>query len=240
MNYDPISLGIHWDRLISIVDETVNALVRTSFSTNVRESYDLSCVIFDNLGRSIVQGTYSSPGFTGTAHPTLAHMLEKFPANTLKPGDVMMTNDPWIGTGHLFDVSVVQPAFHDEKLVGYILSITHLPDTGGAGFSATASEVYEEGLRFPICMLAKEGKIDEFILSMFRANVRVPEQTIGDLIANISCTTVGAKMLSEFMDEYSIKSIEPLSDAIILFSEKAIREEIECIPNGTYHNNTSM
>ena len=118
--YDPIALGIQWDRLISIADEIVNALVRTSFSTNVRESYDLSCVVFDRQGRSIAQGTYSVPSFTGTAAATLAHMLQRFPSETLEPGDVMMTNDPWIGTGHLFDINVMQPVFRNGGLVGYV------------------------------------------------------------------------------------------------------------------------
>ena len=148
---DPITLGIQWDRLISIADEIINALVRTSFSTNVRESYDLSCMMFDRRGRLLAQGTYSVPSFTGTATDTLAHMLRRFPAETLQPGDVVMTNDPWMGTGHLFDINVMQPVFRRGELIGYTMSITHLPDIGGAGFSATAREVYEEGLRFPVC-----------------------------------------------------------------------------------------
>ena len=111
MSYDPVALGIQWDRLISIADEVVSALVRTSFSTNVRESYDLSCVLFDSEGRSLAQGTYSVPSFTGTAQATLQQLLHEFPANTLEPGDVIMTNDPWIGTGHLFDINVMQPSF---------------------------------------------------------------------------------------------------------------------------------
>ena len=116
-SYDPIALGIQWDRLIAIADEIINALVRTSFSTNVRESYDLSCVVFDRHGRSIAQGAYSVPSFTGTAPATLAHMLRRFPADTLRPGDVIATNDPWMGTGHLFDVNVMQPVFRGDRLV---------------------------------------------------------------------------------------------------------------------------
>jgi len=186
MSIDVISLGVQWDRLISIADEILNSLVRSSFSTNVRESYDLSCVVFDSQGRSIAQGTYSVPSFTGTAPATLAAMLAKFPANTLRPGDVVMTNDPWIGTGHLFDINVMQPVFRDLRIVGYSMSITHLPDIGGAGFSATAREVYEEGLRLPVCMLANEGKLNETLIELIRQNVRVPEQTLGDLLANRS------------------------------------------------------
>jgi N-methylhydantoinase B len=234
--YDPIALGIQWDRLITIADEIINALVRTSFSTNVRESYDLSCVVFDRLGRSIAQGAYSVPSFTGTAPATLAHMLRRFPPQTLRPGDVIATNDPWMGTGHLFDVNVMQPVFRGGSLVGYTMSITHLPDIGGAGFSATAREIYEEGLRLPILRLAREGQVDEAWLELIRTNVRVPEQTIGDLMANVAATHVGARMLAEFMDEYGIEDLTPLADAILAQSERAIREELLRIPAGIYEN----
>jgi N-methylhydantoinase B len=234
--YDPIALGIQWDRLIAIADEIINALVRTSFSTNVRESYDLSCVVFDRHGRSIAQGAYSVPSFTGTAPATLAHMLRRFPPETLRPGDVIATNDPWMGTGHLFDVNVMQPVFRREQLVGYTMSITHLPDIGGAGFSATAREIYEEGLRLPIIRLARGGQVDETWIELIRTNVRVPEQTIGDLMANVTCTHVGARMLLEFMDEYGIDDLTPLADAILSQSERAIRDELRRIPAGVYEN----
>lgn len=236
MTIDLISLGVQWDRLISIGDEIINSLVRSSFSTNVRESYDLSCVVFDSRGRAIAQGSYSVPSFTGTAPATLAAMLAKFPPHTLRPGDVVMTNDPWIGTGHLFDINVMQPVFRGGRLVGYSMSITHLPDIGGAGFSATAREVYEEGLRLPICLLAREGRVDEAMLELIRTNVRVPEQTIGDLMANMACTTVGGRMLNEFMDEYRLDSIDPLADAILQQSERAIRSAIRALPDGVYGN----
>ncbi len=236
MSYDPIALGIQWDRLISIADEIINSLVRTSFSTNVRESYDLSCVVFDRQGRSIAQGAYSVPSFTGTAPATLAHMLRRFPAETLEPGDVIATNDPWIGTGHLFDINVMQPVFRKGALVGYTMSITHLPDIGGSGFGATAREVYEEGLRLPITKLARAGRIDDYLIELIRDNVRVADQTIGDVMANVACTTVGGRMLVEFMDEYGIDDLTPLADAILGFSEKAIRDEIRRIPAGVYRN----
>ncbi len=234
--YDPIALGIHWDRLISIADEIVNSLVRTSFSTNVRESYDLSCIVFDARGRALAQGTYSVPSFTGTAPDTLRAMLARFPASSLQPGDVIATNDPWIGTGHLFDVNVMQPAFRDGRLVGYVMSITHLPDIGGAGFSATAREVFEEGLRLPIVRLVRGGVVDPVLLDIVRTNVRVPEQTIGDLMANVACTTVGARMLAEFMSEYRLDDLAPLADAILELSERAMREEIARLPRGTFRN----
>jgi len=240
VSVDIISLGVQWDRMISIGDEIINSLVRSSFSTNVRESYDLSCVVFDSRGRSIAQGTYSVPSFTGTAPATLASMLAKFPAHTLRPGDVLMTNDPWIGTGHLFDINVMQPVFRRGRIVGYCMSITHLPDIGGAGFSATAREVFEEGLRLPICMLAREGRLDENLLGLIRENVRVPEQTLGDLLANVACTTVGGRMLNEFMDEHGIDSIDPLADAILSHSERAIRQQIARLPDGSYRHSIQI
>jgi len=236
VSYDPISLGIQWDRLISIADEIITSLVRTSFSTNVRESYDLSCVVFDSRGRSIAQGSYSVPSFTGTAPATLTAMLARFPPPTLEPGDVIVTNDPWIGTGHLFDINVMQPVFRKGHIVGYTMSITHLPDIGGAGFGATAREVYEEGLRIPLAKLYRAGRPDELLLEIVRTNVRVPEQTLGDLLANVSCTTVGARMLNEFMDEYDLASIDSLADAILLYSERSIRDEIAKLPPGVYRN----
>lgn len=233
---DPVSLGIYWDRLVSITDEILAALVRTSFSTNVRESYDLSCVIFDAEGRSLAQGTYSVPSFTGTAPLTIRHMLNRFPSDTLRPGDVVITNDPWLGTGHLFDINVMRPVFKGARLVGFTMSITHLPDIGGRGFSATASEVYEEGLRLPICKLATEGRPNEELLELIRTNVRVSEQVIGDLTANMTCNEVGGRLLLEFMNEYEIDDLKPVADAVIEGTAKAMREKIARMPDGVYEN----
>src|SRR5215510_703647 len=151
MTIDPVSLGIMWDRLISITDEVLSALVRTSFSSNVRDSYDLSCLLFSAAGMSLAQGTYSVPSFTGTAPSTLRHMLAQFTAETLRPGDVIATNDPWRGTGHLFDINVTSPVFPGDQLVGYSMRIQIFPGIGGRGLSATVPTVYEEALRLPVC-----------------------------------------------------------------------------------------
>ncbi|MBT7731709.1 MAG: hydantoinase B/oxoprolinase family protein, partial [Rhodospirillaceae bacterium] len=213
--FDPVSLGILWNRLVSITDEIESTLVRTSFSTIVSESFDLTVVILDRQGRLVAQGSHSIPVFIGTAPRTLGYMLQKFPPESLSPGDVICTNDPWMGTGHLFDINVMRPVFKsDGELVGYTMSITHLPDIGGMGFGAAATQIYHEGLRLPIVKLVDQGKTNAFILDLLQANVRTPESTIGDLIANVTCNEVGGRQLLEFMDEYSIHDLTPLSNAI--------------------------
>ena len=231
---DAVTLSILWDRLIGITDEIISALVRSSFSTIVRESGDLSVVVLDADGNSIAQGSYSVPSFTGTAASTLRHMLAKFPAESLEPGDVIATNDAWMGTGHLFDINVMRPVFRDGHLIGYTMSITHLPDIGGIGFGAAASEIFHEGLRLPICKLVRAGRLDEPMFDVIRSNVRVPEQVFGDLMANITCNEVGSRQLLDFMDEYEIDDLTPLSAAIRSQSERAIRDRIAAIPDGVH------
>ncbi len=233
---DAVSLGILWASLISIADEIASTLVRTSFSTIVAESYDLTVALFDRNAQMLAQGTYSVPVFVGTSPVTLRHMLAKFPPETLRPGDVIATNDPWLGTGHMFDISVMRPVFRGRELVGYAMSVTHLPDIGGAGFGAAATEIYHEGLRLPICRLAREGRLNDFILELVRTNVRVPEQVLGDLMANVACTEVGARALVEFMDEYGLDDLAPLSDAIRDQSERAMRDKLRAIRPGVYQN----
>jgi N-methylhydantoinase B len=234
--FDAISLGIMWDRLVSLVDEIVSTLVRTSFSTIVNESYDLTCVILDAQANSIAQGTFSVPVFIGSGPVTLRHMLARFPAETLQPGDVIITNDPWLGTGHLYDITMARPVFRKGRIVAYTLSITHLPDVGGSGFGSSASEVYHEGLRLPICKLYEAGRLNELIVEIIRSNVRVPEQVMGDVMANVACNEVGGREILAFMDEYGLDDLTELSQAIRSQSEAAMRAKIRELGEGTYRN----
>ena len=233
---DAVTLGILWDRLISITDEGVSVMLRSSFSTILRECLDLTVILFDADGNSIAQGTKSLPSFTGTGPATLRHMLERFPPETLKPGDVIATNDAWQGTGHYFDISVMRPAFSGERIVGYTMSISHLPDIGGIGYTAAATDIYQEGLRIPPCKLMEGGTPNEFAFEIIRANVRVSEQVVGDIMANVSCNEVSGQKLVEFMDEYGLDDLGPLSHAIRHQSEEAMREHIRPIPDGVYRN----
>lgn len=235
-NYDPVELGIMWDRVISIADEIVSALVTTSFSTMVRESGDLSCMLFEASGRSLAQGNFSVPSFTGTAPPTMRHMLQRFPPEMLEPGDVIFTNDPWLGTGHVYDVNVMRPVFRGSRLVAFTISVTHLADIGGAGYSTGAAEVYEEGLRVPITKLMRRGKLNDELIELIMANVRLKDMVYGDIMANITCNEVGGRLLLEFMDEYKLDDLSRLSRAIIAQTERAMRERIAAIPDGVYRN----
>ena len=225
-NLDAVSIGIMWDRLVAISDEIVSALVRSSFSTIVTESYDLTVAVLDADGELMAQGTYSIPVFMGSAPATLGFMLERFPPETLHPGDVVMTNDPWFGTGHMFDINVMRPVFKDGQIVAYVISITHLPDVGGIGFGAAAEEIYHEGLRLPICKLFEAGECNELLLEIVRTNVRTPDEVVGDLMANVTATSVGERMLLEFLDEHDLENFAALSGEIRARSERAMRERL--------------
>jgi N-methylhydantoinase B len=238
--FDAVSLGIMWDRLVSLVDEIVSTLVRTSFSTIVNESYDLTCVVLDAEANSIAQGTFSVPVFIGSAPITLRHMLKRYPAATLKPDDIIVTNDPWLGTGHLYDITMVRPVFRKGRIVAYTLSITHLPDIGGLGFGSSAAEVYQEGIRIPICKFYEEGRPNALLVDIIRSNVRVPEQVMGDLMANVACNEVGGRELLAFMDEYRLDNLSALSRAIRGQSEAAMRGKIRELGRGTYRNHIQV
>ncbi|MFQ5973616.1 MAG: hydantoinase B/oxoprolinase family protein, partial [Alphaproteobacteria bacterium] len=233
---DAVDLGIMWDRLVAITDEILLSIVRTSFSVGVREAWDLACVIFDAEGRSLAQATLSMPAFIGTAPLTMRHMLARFPAGTWRPGDVVVTNDPWLGTGHTPDICVARPVFTGGRLAAFVMTISHLPDIGGAGLSVTNREVYEEGLILPICKLYSGGEPDQDLHRLILANVRVPELVSGDLLANVSGCTVGERLIAEFMAEYGLADLVEVSAGIIGQSEAAIRRRIRDIPDGTYGN----
>lgn len=240
IDLDPVSLGILWDRLVSIVDEGLSAMVRASFSMVVRESYDLSVVLLDTDGHLVAQSTQSIPSFTGSTPATLAHMLRRFPPSALKPGDVLATNDPWMGTGHVYDISVMRPVFRDERIVAYTMSISHLPDIGGLGFGSGATEIYQEGLRLPVTRIARCGRFEPFIADLIRSNVRVPEQVLGDVKANVACNEVVGRQLLDFMDEYGMSDIRALSAAILARTEATTRGRISQIPDGIYQSSIAV
>ena len=177
--FDPVTLQIIWSRIVALVDESAATLVRTSFSTLVRESNDFSCVVTDVRGNSLAQSTASIPSFIGTLPATVKILLKEFPPESLRPGDVLITNDMHIGTGHLPDVNVARPVFKNGRMVAVAASVAHAPDIGGKLRAPDPREVFEEGLQIPMMKLADEGRLNEQLLKIVRANVRVPDQVVG-------------------------------------------------------------
>jgi N-methylhydantoinase B len=237
---DSVDLGIMWDRLTAITDEVLISIVRTAFSVGVREAWDAACIIFDANGRSIGQATLSMPAFIGTAPFTMQQMLKRYPAGEWNPGDIVVTNDPWLGTGHTPDICVARPVFSGDLLVGFVMTISHLPDIGGVGLSAHNTEIYQEGLILPICKLYRDGKPDETLHELIEGNVRGADMVFGDLLANVSGCTVGERLILELMAEYDLPDLVELSEGVIRQSEKAIRARIESIPNGVYKNTVQV
>ncbi len=233
---DPITLEVLWNRLLSVVNEQQVTLMRTAFSTIVRESQDLACGVFDTRGSMIAQSLTGTPGHINAMATGVRHFLKAYPAETLHPGDVLITNDPWQTAGQINDMTILTPVFKDMHVVGYFASTCHAPDIGGRIFSGEAREVYEEGLRIPITKLFIGDEPNHELFKIIRANVRTPNETIGDLYAQTSSNAVGARELLYFMDEFALDSIDPLADEIITRSEWAMREAIRKLPNGRYEN----
>lgn len=234
--FNPILLEVLWNRLLSVANEQQVALMRTAFSTIVRESQDLACGVFDARGQMIAQSLTGTPGHINPMATGVRHLLKVYPPETLQPGDVVITNDPWLTTGQVNDFTVLTPVFKQARIVGYFANCCHAADVGGHILSAEAHEVYEEGLRVPVTKLFDRGEPNHELLKIIRANVRTPDETVGDLYAQTSCNAVGGRSLLQMMDEFGLESIDPLADEIIARSERAMREAIRPLPKGRYEH----
>ena len=235
-SFDAVELELLWRRLISLVDEAAAALVRTSFSTLVRESYDFSCIVTDARGQSLVQATESIPSFIGTLPETVKHFLQFFPAEALQPGDVLITNDLWLGTGHLPDITVAKPIFHGGRLVAFSASTAHAPDIGGKIRSPEPREVFEEGLQIPPMKLMRGGQPDETLIALIRKNVRTPEQTMGDLWAQVVALDLMEERLLVLMHQAGLDDLSDLAREVQARCETAMRAAIAALPDGTYRS----
>jgi N-methylhydantoinase B len=236
---DPILVEVLANRLVSIVNEQQAALVRTAFSTVVRESEDLACGVFDARGWMVAQSLTGTPGHINAMATGVRHFLSAYPPETLRPGDVLLTNDPWQTSGQINDITVVTPVFADGRVVAFFANTCHTADIGGSILSAESSEVFEEGLRLPIMKLFDGGAANDDLLAIVRANVRTPDETVGDLYAQAACNDVGARSLVDLLTEFGLDSIEPLSDEILARSERAMREAIRALPDGSYGHESS-
>jgi len=229
--FDPIELEILWSNLISIADEATETLIRVAFSSVLREASDFSFMLLDSRGNSLVQSAKSIPSFIGTLSTVLEHMLNKFPASTLKPGDILITNNPWIASGHLPDIATVMPIFRGDRLVAFSGCIAHSPDIGGRIRSCDSREIYEEGLQIPMAKIFKAGKMNDELKEIIMQNVRVPDEWMGDLQAEVTAHKTAERKLLTLMDDHNLDNLNLLADTIQNYSELALRNEIKKLPN---------
>src|SRR6516162_9286541 len=232
--FDAVTLEILWRRIISAVDEAAKALRRTSFSTLVNESNDFACVLTDARGQSLAQNTESIPSFIGTLPVTVKEFIREIGLDNMRAGDVLVTNTPWIATGHLNDITVAKPIFRHGRIVAFAASTAHAPDIGGKVRSVEPREVFEEGFHIPIMKLLDGGKPDATLIKLLRAAVRTPDQTEGDLWAQITGLDLLERRVGELMDEYDLGDLDAFAEEILGRCERAMRSAIGKLPSGTY------
>jgi len=225
-----VAYQVMWNRLISVVEEQAQALVRTAFSTSVREAGDLSAGVYDVQGRMLAQAVTGTPGHVNAMADAVGHFIRRIGRENIFDGDVYITNDPWEGTGHLHDITVVTPSFYQKKLVGFFGCTAHIVDIGGRGFGADAASVYEEGLYIPIMKLATRGVVDKTLIYIIRGNVREPDQLVGDVYALSSCNLIGHRRLIEMMQEFALADLKGISTFILDHSRRATLEKINALP----------
>jgi N-methylhydantoinase B len=231
-----IEKQILWNRLIAIVEEQAQMLMRTAFNPIVRECGDLSAGLFDLKGRMIAQAVTGTPGHVNTMAEGVRHFLKEYPGAGMHPEDIYLTNDPWKAAGHLNDFMLVRPCFLDGALVGYSSCTSHLADLGGLGFGPDGTDVLDEGLFVPIFKLVDAGKLDQTFMTLLRANSRVPIEVEGDTYALIACVECGSRRTAECMADLGIAALDEISDHIIETSRRRTNELIRALPEGVYRD----
>jgi N-methylhydantoinase B len=231
---DRIRYQVMWDRLLSVVEEQAQTLMRTAFSTSSREAGDISAGVFDLKGQMLAQAVTGTPGHINSMARAVVHFLAVFPADDMQDGDIYITNDPWKGTGHLHDFTVVTPTFRNGVMVALFACTSHVVDIGGVGMSPDGRQIYHEGLSVPIMPLAMAGEMNEWLLNLVRANVREPVQVEGDIYALAACNDTGARRLFAMMDEYDLENLDALGAHIIEQSRTAITAAINALPQGSW------
>lgn len=232
----PARLQVMWNRLLAVVEEQGQTLVRAAFSPIVRECGDISAGIFDVNGRMLAQAVTGTPGHINTMAEAVLHLRARFAVQDMRPGDIYMTNDPWLASGHLNDFLLMMPAFKDGRVVGFTSCTSHLVDLGGLGMGPEGSDIYDEGLLIPPCKLVEAGTPNALLMDIIRANSREPVANEGDIYALIACCEAGANRLVAMMDEFGIDDLDRLGTYIIDTSRKGALQAIAEVPEGVYKN----
>lgn len=235
-NLGATRLQVLWNRLLAIVEEQAQALIRAAFSPIVRECGDISAGIFDLQGRMLAQAVTGTPGHINTMAEAVKFLRARFPLQEMKPGDIYVTNDPWIASGHLNDFLLLMPAFREGRVVGFTACTSHLVDLGGLGMGPEGSDIFDEGLLVPPCKLADDGEINGLLLEIIKANSREPIANEGDLYALMACCDVGARRLVDMMTEFQLDSLDPLANHIIETSRRGALAALADLPHGNYRN----
>jgi N-methylhydantoinase B len=237
---EQIHTQIMWHRLIAVVEEQAQTMLRTAFSTSVREAGDLSAGVFDRHGRMLAQAVTGTPGHVNSMANAVKHFLDVYPLSGMKPGDHYITNDPWLTSGHLHDITVVTPSFYRGEAVALFANTIHVVDIGGLGMGPDGRQIFEEGLSIPIMPLAREGQMNDDLLRLVRSNVREPLQVEGDIYAAVAANEEGNRRLIEMMDEFEISNLDRLGDTIVDASRESTLTRIRALPKGTYRNSMTM
>jgi N-methylhydantoinase B len=228
--HSTVAYQVMWNRLISVVEEQAQALVRTAFSTSVREAGDLSAGVYDTHGRMLAQAVTGTPGHVNAMADAVPHFIRRIGRENMFEGDVYITNDPWEGTGHLHDITMVSPSFRNGALVGFFACTAHVVDVGGRGFGADAHSVYEEGIYLPIMKFAERGEVDRSLIRIVRGNVREPDQLVGDMYALATCNEIGHRRLIDMMAEFELDDLDGIASFILDNSRRATLERIAALP----------
>ena len=229
-----------WTRLAAVVEEQARTLMLTAFSPTVREAGDLSAGLFDRRGRMVAQAVTGTPGHVNSMAEAVPHFLARFPLDGMKPGDHFVTNDPWLASGHLHDVTVVSPVFRDGRAIALFACTCHQVDIGGMGQGPDGRSVYEEGFYIPIMPLARGGTVGADLMTLLRANVRQPDQVEGDVLSYIAANETAARRLNRMLDEFGAADIDGLADWIVAKSRAAMLAEIAKLPRGTWRNELTL
>ncbi|MGE0799059.1 MAG: hydantoinase B/oxoprolinase family protein [Lautropia sp.] len=238
--YGVIERQIMWNRLIGIVEEQAQTLIRAAFSQGVRESGDLSAGVFDRQGRMVAQAITGTPGHVNSMAVSVVNFLSRYPLEQMQPGDAYITNDPWLSAGHYHDVTVVSPAFHRGKAVALFANTIHIIDMGGRGFGPDSRQVYEEGINIPIMPIMRAGTLNEDLLDILRTNVREPLQMEGDMHSQMACNAEAGRKLSSLLEEFGSDDIDEVSDYIIAQSQESVRKRIRELPDGVYRHRLTI
>ena len=237
---DEIRFQVIWSNLIAIVEEQARMLMRTAFSPVVRDSGDLSAALFDRAGNMLAQAQTGTPGHVNSTVAAVPQMLAVYPADTLAEGDHIITNDPWIASGHVHDITVTSPVFKEGRVIGFFACTCHQLDIGGRGQGPDGASVYEEGLAIPVMKLMKRGEVNEDLMRMIRANVRTPDEVEADILSYVAANEASAQVLLDAIETLALPDLEEVGAEILARSRAAMIAEIRKLPKTSASNTITL